>query len=233
MIFRTQRAVLLLTVMLSALPLASCIDAYADIVLGRDGSGTITVEYVLSGEFAALGRQDGNSGRPPVPAGPADFRRAAARITGLRYHSGSMRERDGDVVCRARLDFDSPASLLAFLDGSGASTYRQTAETHILSLALTEALDASPSQAQALPSSIQEDFAREAADGREVVIRFRFPSGGDLYLTDGEGRRVVAPPLWTVRASDGKAEFRAPLGDLITREGVLFLEAAWTGGSGR
>jgi hypothetical protein len=220
MIRNIRGAALLVALTLPFFLLASCVDCYAGIRIRRNGSGSISLEYRMSAELAALGGQDGNSRWLPVPVGPADFERSAARIEGLRYRSGSTRIRNGESVSRVRLDFASPAALLSFLDGLGSSSFEETGGRRRLTLSLLDGTAPEPAEA-ALQVALFE--------GRFIEIRFEFPAAGELRLEDGKGMRVPLPAGWTL--DSGKASiFRAPLGDLLLREGDLRLVVEWPAG---
>jgi hypothetical protein len=213
-----------LTVILFAAVLGSCVNVYAEIVIGKNGSGTITLEYAMSEELPALGRQDGNSRWPPLPVGTADFERTAARVEGLRFRSGDTKSRNGETVSRVRLDFDRLSALTDFLDGLGGAVDGGNDGAYRLSLPL---IDRAPDHGEpAAANGELAAFVRDLSRGRALELRFRLPAAGELSLTDGTGAPLEVPAGWTVSGGN-QAHFKAPLGDLLLREGELNLVLRW------
>jgi hypothetical protein len=220
--------VFLSAVILPFFILASCVDVYAEIVLRRNGSGTVTLEYGMTRELEALGKQDGNSRWFPLPVGNADFERTAARVPGLRFRSGETRNRgEGDVVSRVRLDFDGVPALAGFFDGLGESSFAETGGRRILTLSLIDA--GSAAAADAAGGSVSgglASFVGELFRDRNLELRFRLPGAGELFLANGAGERLAVPAGWTVSGGTG-AVFKAPLGDLLLAEEPIFLVLSW------
>ena len=193
---------------------ASCVGVTADIRIKPDGSGTIDLEYRISGQAEGLGRLDGNEGWPIVPVGRADFERTVARIEGLRLRSYSARESGGDFVYTARLSFTGMGVLVSFL-GEGALW----SEGEGLSLTLSEGPGERDPELGAL-------FAR-AATGRSLSLSFSLPAGGELTLQDRRGGSRSPPSGAEVSLRGRKLSFKAPLEALISDPAGLILNLRW------
>jgi hypothetical protein len=215
-----RKGFFLVAPLLLSLSLVSCVDISADILIRRNGSGTLTLEYGIPAEIEALGKQEGNSRWLPVPVGPADFERSAARIDGLRLRSAETRNTETGTLSRVRLDFERVSALLAFLDGLGAGVTYFSASGGINTLHLSLIDDAAPPP-EGLSASVEDAF-----QNHHLELRFRLPTPGTLSLLNAEGMELPAPPGWT-KTGGAEAAFRAPLSDLLLWEGKLYLVISW------
>ena len=105
-----------LFIILILITLNSCIGISADIIMRKDGSGKIALEYRFSRMAEVLGRLDGNENWQIIPAGRPDMERTVARIPGMKLASFSSTEGEKEIVNKAELEFKDTEALLAFLD---------------------------------------------------------------------------------------------------------------------
>jgi hypothetical protein len=200
--------------------LISCMGIGSEITIGRDGSGTIKLEYRLSRELESLGKLDGNARRPPVPVGKSDFERTVARIPGLTLKSFDSSAAGNDLVYRIALDFADTASLIRFLDatGQGASFVRENNQ-NLLSLQIGGGQDLVNPDLRELTASISEGYSLD--------LSFSLPSRAELSLADGTGRPLSVPPLWRLTGGGSRVSFSAPIGDLLLFDSPVRLEIRW------
>ena len=198
--------------------LGSCVGISSEITLGRNGSGTIKLEYRLSRELESLGKLDGNEGRPPIPVGKTDFERTAARIPGLTLKSFNSAVDGADVVYRVTLNFADTDALLRFLDASGqkASLSRENGRNRF-SLLLAAGGPVEPGLGNLVSS---------ASAGYFLTMSFSLPAEAELTLMDGEGGRLNPPQGWKL-SGGGRPSFSAPIGEVLLFDGPLYLEIGW------
>lgn len=140
----------------------SCIGVKADISLKRDLSGTIRLVYTVSRDFLGAGTLDGNARWPSLPVGKADFERTVARIDGLALRSWHEKDKGGDRVFEAALDFDSLDSLSNFLDANGQRLVSESANgKQTLRFLFT---DGSPVLDNGLLSAVEKTFSGYSFD---------------------------------------------------------------------
>jgi hypothetical protein len=99
---------------LSVLSLCSCIGIHSQISLGRDGSGTLRLDYRIS-RFFKEGRN------LPLPVSRDELQRAVEATPGLKLEVVSEREDDQDCYIAARIGFDRVDALNALASQPGLS----------------------------------------------------------------------------------------------------------------
>jgi hypothetical protein len=114
--------------------LSSCLGIESRMVLKRDGSGTLTLNYKISRMIKDLELQNGGQVLP-LPVSEEDFRRAAERTEGVRLSSVKQTEDEENIYIEARLEFDRVEALnglsaagqmeMAYNAGSGTQKFRQ------------------------------------------------------------------------------------------------------------
>ncbi|MDR1127390.1 MAG: hypothetical protein LBL06_04595 [Treponema sp.] len=178
----------LLLFAVTALCLSGCVDMSADIAVQPDGSGVLTLEYRVLKSLYELGELDGNSARPIVPVGKADFERSVKRVDGLRLVSFSVKPEKGDapqdkddIVVVAKLGFSNLDALVRFLDGAGQrAVYSQENGNNKLSLVLWE-------EWEGIDADLS-DLAIAVLEGYRFNLRFSAPKGSAqirCFTTDG------------------------------------------------
>jgi hypothetical protein len=200
--------------------LGSCIGISSEIILRRDGSGTIALEYRLSRELESLGRMDGNERWPPVPVGRADYERTVARVPGLALKSFNSSVEGNDVVNRVTLSFADTGALIRFLDASGqkASLSRENGHNR-LSLLLADG--------GGVFDPDLEELVTGASRGYSLTMRFSLPSEAEISLVDGEGRPLNPPRGWKLSGRGRQPSFFAPIGEVLLFDGPVCLQIEW------
>jgi hypothetical protein len=197
----------------------SCIGTGSLISLHSDGSGTIQLEYRLAMELEELGNLDGYDRWLPVPVGRADLERAADRVEGLRLVSFSVKEDGKDLVYSAKLDFDSPRALTAFLDASGRQVQLDMEKKRLVFTFGGAETPAENSEA-GFRETVVSSFS-----GYEFSLALAMPAPVSLRWLDENG--AEAPNPGTCSVSGAALDFRSPMADLILLEKVRIMEITW------
>jgi len=191
--------ILLLIVFL--LSLNSCIGISADIVMRKDGSGKITLEYRFSRMAEAVGRLDGNENWHIVPSGRADLERTVARIPGMRIVSFSSREGEREILNRAELEFKNTEALLAFLDPSGKRAFLGMENgANSLSVIIMDP----PSSAV---NNDLLDLVRQVSSGYQVKLTFSSDGNSSMTLSNSSGITPDLPSGAKIVSSGKKVSF--------------------------
>jgi hypothetical protein len=171
---KLKQIVFPLALPLAALLLASCFGIETELVIGKNGAGTIDMTYTLSSELAGLGDAAGNGRWLPVPVGREDFERTVSRIPGLRLASFSRKEEGGDCTCRVKLAFGNLDALMAFLGDTGGNAALNTkGGVSSLRLALVDGF----------PQDNKNflDFIRSQSEGRTFTLRVKSSLGNQTF----------------------------------------------------
>jgi hypothetical protein len=200
--------------------LASCLGVSSEIAIGRDGSGTITLEYRISRMVESLGKLDGNERWLPIPVGQADFERTAARIEGFRMTSFSSKIADEDMINTVKLAFDNPAVLVRFLDATGqrASWEGGQGENRLI---LTLGGGAEIQNQELLRS------AAALLEGYSLHFGLSLPGEAALSLRDTRGGILEKPPAGTIDSRGGRVVFSSPMADMLSSTGSFIMEIRW------
>jgi hypothetical protein len=211
-----------LPLLCAVLVLSSCVGASMEIVVRRDGSGTIALEYRLSRDFEALGKLDGNEGWPVIPLGKADFERSAARIEGLSLRSFSEKTDASEVVYQAQFDFATPEGLVRFLDGAGqrASLVREGERNHLV-LSFNNAAGSVEVDEELL------ELVASSFEGYALVFGVTLPQTPELRVVDRNGASLDSPPAGTALLQGNRVSFSAPMADLLSAPEPALLEIVW------
>jgi hypothetical protein len=191
---------------------SSCVGVASEIVLRRDGSGTLSLVYRFSRELESLGKLDGNERWPPLPVGKADFDRTIARIDGLSLHSFTTKTAGKDIINQVRLDFASLEALLRFLDASGqrASLTQEGGRNRLtLSFSGANSRSVDPELLALLASSME---------GYSLDFGITLPQKPELRGT---------PPAGTVAIQGTKVVFSTPMAELLASPEPVTLEILW------
>jgi hypothetical protein len=191
-----------------------------EIVVRRDGSGTIALEYRLSRDFESLGKLDGNENWPVIPVGKADLERSAARIEGLSLRSFREKTAAADLVYEARLDFAGLDALALFLDSTGqrASLVREGPENRLL-LSFNDYAGRLGRDAKLL------ELVRSSFEGYSLVFGITLPQAPRLDVAEEGSPERRAPGTALVQGN--RVSFSAPMADLLSAAEPARLEIVW------
>jgi hypothetical protein len=173
------------------------------------------LEYRLAKELEQLGKLDGNERWLPVPVGKADMERTVDRIEGLRLVSFSVKEDGKDLVCSARLDFDSPRALTAFLDASGRQVELDM-EKKRLAFSFTGA---------EIPETGFRETVVSSFSGYEFSLTLSMPAAISLRWLDENGAETRNPGTCSLNGTS--LDFSSPMADLILLEEACTMEITW------
>jgi hypothetical protein len=199
---------------------SSCIGTATEIVIRRDGSGTIALEYRISREFESLGKLDGNEGWPPLPVGKADLERTAARVKGLSLRSFTTETTGEDVINRIKLDFAGLEALVYFLDASGQQAFLgREGERNSLTLSFDSFPAGTDPELLSLVSS--------AMEGYSLDFSLTLPANAELRIRDGNGGLLESPPAGSAAVEGTRVRFSSPMAELFTSGRPVNLEILW------
>jgi hypothetical protein len=214
------RYMVFMAVLLMMGVLGSCMGLSSEIVIGRDGSGTITLEYRISRMVESLGKLDGNERWLPIPVGQADFERTVARIEGLSMSSFSSRIDDEDLINTVKLAFAHPQALVRFLDATGQrASWEGGPGGNRLSLNLGGEAEIRDPELLSLAAALSEPY----------TLRFGLSLPGEavLILRDSRGGVLEKPPAGTIESRGGRVVFSSPMADMLNSAGNFTMEARW------
>ncbi len=86
--------------------LASCIGIEAATKMDAKGSGTLSMEYQISNEFAQIGALE-TTPSLPLPLSREDIEKSLQRIEGVHLKSYSQNSRANNIIISFTLLFDS------------------------------------------------------------------------------------------------------------------------------
>ena len=200
--------------LLAVLLLSSCLGMKTDIVLNSNGSGTVTLEYLVSKSLDALGKLDGNERWNTIPVGKADFERTLDRLPDMKLISFSAKEDEKNWMVSAKIEFKTIKALLAFFDASNMrSSFSGDANSGNLVLTLSEGMDTTDPYLKQLLANICESYS--------MSMSVTFPKEGSLQMTDAQGKPLSAIPEGKVISKGKKVSFTFPVYDILTsQEGI-------------
>jgi hypothetical protein len=203
----------------TAFVFSSCIGTATEIMIRRDGSGTIAMEYRISQEFESLGKLDGNERWPTLPVGKADFERTAARVDGLSVRSFTTKTAGKDVLYQVKLDFAGLDGLVHFLDASGQrASLTQEGGKNRLTLSFDSFSGTDP-ELLALVSSVLEGYSLD--------FSLTLPVPAALRILDENGGVLESPPAGSATAQGTVVRFFSPIAELFTSPRPVNLEILW------
>jgi len=208
-------------VFVSGLLLAGCFGIKTGIVIKKDGSGTISMEYKISNELLAAGTLDGNAAWPAIPVGEADFRRTIARTDGLELSAFSIKKGAKDTIYKIRLKYKTIQALCGFMDARGAAfSYSKTAsgEETLFIRIIPEKNNYSDEMLHLLPVIFE---------GCNFDLKIETP-GKCRVAVSGENREELNTlPAGSFKSAGNTFEFSAPMAELFSAGGGLNFEIKW------
>jgi hypothetical protein len=215
-----RRITLILVLLFTAVLFGSCAGADAAIVIRRDGSGTIALEYRVARALESLGKLDGNERWLPVPVGQADFERTVARVPGLSLNSFSSKQTERDNICQVKLNFANLEALASFLDASGQRVLLvRDGDRTALTLSFGGYRAVPDPELIALSSAITEGYG--------LGLRFSLPAPVSCRVLDTLGTGKTAPPAGTLRVQGSNVDYAAPMADILAAAEPVILEILW------
>jgi len=215
-----KRPVLIVVVLLVLFLQTSCIGTNMDITLNQDGSGTITVEYLISESLDSLGRLDGNERWNTIPVGRADFERTLDRLPGMKLVSFTSRTRGKNLATNVKMEFANLRSLMDFLDAGGLrSSLQGNAASGRIFLTLNEGTVGINPGLDKLIAEISASYS--------VSMSMTFPTEGSLYLTDAKGLALPAIRGSEIKARGKQVSFAIPLYEILSSAGGINVEFSW------
>ena len=215
-----KRFGLVVVVLLVLFLLSSCIGISMDITLNRDGSGTVTLEYLVSQSLESLGRLDGNERWNTIPVGRADFERTMDRLPGMKLLSFSSREFGKDIAINAKMEFANLRALMAFLDAGGLrSSFHGDAASGRITLNLSEGNGIKDPALDKLIADISVSYF--------VRMSMTFPTEGSLTMTDAKGISIPALPESHIRTRGEQVSFDIPLYEILSSTEGINVEFSW------
>jgi len=208
-------------VFVSGLLLAGCFGIKTGIVIKKDGSGTISMEYKISNELLAAGTLDGNAAWPAIPVGEADFRRTIARTDGLELSAFSIKKGAKDTIYKIRLKYKTIQALCGFMDARGAAfSYSKTAggEETLFIRVIPEKNNYSDEMLHLLPVIFE---------GCNFDLKIETP-GKCRVAVSGENREELNTlPAGSFKSAGNTFELSAPMVELFSASGGLNFEISW------
>jgi hypothetical protein len=202
--------------LLVSLLLLSCVGTASWITFNQDGSGLIHLEYRISQELEAMGKQDGNEKWLPIPAGRADMERTAARVSGLSLVSYSSRVSGKDSVHIAEFSFDSADALCAFLDSQGQQCKADFNGKRMV-FSFPQLNESNPEY---------KKMISEALYGYDFSFSLAMPGKVNVSWLDKEGK-----PLQTIQGSfntrNNTIEYTVPMAQLVFLDASQTMEVRW------
>ena len=213
----------LVLLLLVLLVLNSCIGIGMDITLNQNGSGTIAVEYIISRSIDSLGKLDGNERWNTIPVGKADFMRTLDRIPEMKLLSFSSKENETNFIVNAKMEFDNPRTLMAFLDTGGRrSSFSGDARSGSMVLTLAETRNSGPWKNDSLDkliAGISEQY--------QIKVSMSFPNEGNLEIKNGQGLSLSGLPGSEINPAGKKVSFTLPLYEVLTSDEGINVEFRW------
>jgi hypothetical protein len=190
----------LLTTLL-VLSLCSCIGIQSQLSLGRDGSGTLRLDYRLA-RFLKEGVD------LPLPVSRSDFQRAVEAAPGLKLETLSEREDEQDLYIAARLSFDRLDDLNALGSQLGLS-YTVQEDSHTFR---------------------QRVYAGQPSEGisaESLKMIDAFFQGYELSFELNSPAPIKAHTLGELSADRRSLRYKTTVAELLKHKDEVALEASW------
>jgi hypothetical protein len=195
--------------------LSSCLGIKSGIVINNDGSGTIDLVYTISETLDAMGKQDGNASKPPIPLSKSDFEKTVSQIEGLSLKSYKSENDEANVLVFVTLDFANIDALAAFFDESGQTlSYAEVNGKRELVFMFNEV----PAN---IGSSEQELFAK-ALDGYTFEFSLKTQGKIEAFFLDQNGNALQHVSAGTLDVKNNSVSYNVPMADLaFAKEAVI------------
>ncbi len=186
----------------------SCIGLETEIEITSSGSGTISLEYRVSGMILSMGMVEDEAFALHFPIEQEDFEDSLVGNTGLSLRRYSSRKDGDDLLISAELQFATLGQLVAFLSETGQVTQlEESARSNTLIIRLSEGAEPLENEFNELVQTLFNDY----------ILRFRF-----------RAPRAVRSSGVPVQNIDARTvEYRAPIGEVLSAEEPLIWELSW------
>jgi len=199
--------------------LNSCLGVSMNVILNKDGTGTIMLSYQVSRALDTLGKLDGNENWNTVPVGKADFERTIERLPGMKLLSFASREDEKNTIIDVKMEFSSPGSLLAFLDASGRnSVFQGDGNSGSLTLNLAD------SNGIKNPSLIK--LIADISGNYNVQMGMTFHNQGNLLLLDDSGNAAAISGV-DIQSQGKTVSFSIPTSEILSSQKGIIAEFRW------
>jgi hypothetical protein len=186
--------------------LCSCVGISADISVGEDGSGSISLEYRVSRLVESMGKLEGNERWLPLPYGRDTFERFVSGQRGLRLEDFSEKVDETDRTVRASISSTDLESLVRFVVSTGKSaSFSENNGKRTLSLRVWEGGGPLDPDLKRLVDTVFRGYS--------VVLRFRLPAAAAVQGGSLEDERT--------------ALFSAPVTEIISADKPIVWTVAW------
>lgn len=200
----------------------ACFGVKSALVIHRDGSGAIDMEYRVSKALLELGTQEGNEASPALPLGEKDFEDAANAIDGLKLIRYSTKSDGDDTLYRVNLEFAHFDALVRYMNAQGGAgayfDYTEKAGKHILNIVLS-------------PDEADYDGGKEMIpvifEGYTYDFKMSLPSKCDVRFFNGGAQQIETLSLGAVTVEPRSFTFSSPMSDIISMREAAGIEVQW------
>jgi hypothetical protein len=194
--------------LIASAALSSCVGISADVRIGADGSGSVSLEYRVSRLVESMGKLEGGERWLPLPFDRPSFERAVRELGGLSLRDFSSRADETDRTVSATVAFADPPALARFLAASGRpASFAAGGGARTVSLTLSEGGGPLDPDLRRLTDAL---FAGYAVDLRFFLPAAPSATGGGTV--DGAARSV---------------SFSAPVTGILAAEKPLAWSVSW------
>ncbi|MDR2842855.1 MAG: hypothetical protein LBV52_06610 [Spirochaetaceae bacterium] len=207
----------------TTLLLTSCLGLKTNIVLKKDGSGTVAVEYSISKGVYDIVVE--NSDANTIPLGKEDFEEAIEDIDGLKLDSYKVREDDTNRIFDVEFSFKKTEALMNFLETQTntvgpACTYKSDNGKNILTLAFSVPNDDDEINDMKM-------FAQSMFEGYKMDFSINLPAPCTVRYLNEQNIEVKSLPAGDVSINKNTVSYVSSMGDLITVEQPVIIELVW------
>jgi hypothetical protein len=192
--------------------LSSCIGIEASGKIDTKGTGTLSIEYQISKDFAQLGALE-STPQLPLPLSREDIERGLRGVHGVTLKSYAQGARGDNLFVSLTLAFESPSDMVKFLDPSGKlAEYRQQNGRSYLRFSFGEAV---PS----LDPQMQTEIAEKLKPYRFVFALEAPLAAPQISLNHGD--------FFHVTSSGRKTTLECSMAEIITSAKAPEIELSW------
>lgn len=171
--------------------LASCVGIEATAKMDAKGSGTLSMEYQISNEFAQIGALE-TTPSLPLPLSREDIEKSLQGIEGVQLKSYSMNSKANNIVISFTLLFDSPSHLANYLDPAGKFVqYSQQNGISRLKITLGDAIQPLDKQMKdAIYEKVKPYTFKFTFEASQAAPEFSMQNA-DFFKTTTSGKKLM------------------------------------------